>query len=71
MRSATVRETRTSSGWARAWMRWAMSFSEALPTVVRFECSSTRQLRRADTISIAADTPHSVRRRIAWRWGVR
>jgi hypothetical protein len=42
-----------------------------VPTVVRFECSSTRQLRRADTISIAAAIRHSVRRHIARRRGVR
>jgi hypothetical protein len=55
------KRSKTAWRWLTEGSSSAMSFSEAVPTVMRPNRSSTRPLRRADTISIAAVMRHSVR----------
>jgi hypothetical protein len=55
------KRSKTAWRWLTAGSSSAMSFSEAVPTVMRPNRSSTRALRWADTTSIAATMRHSVR----------
>ena len=63
--------SRTAWRWLTEGSSSAMSFSEAVPTVMRFEPSSTRELCWADTISIAAAMRRSVRAARRMAVGVR